>query len=420
MQNPLRRQEITGKDVTMYQEGGVYLWSFINLPPIPDSKTLYSNLMYKALSLKKKPVWDTIKKHDIPRLVLDDMELTPAIFDKCLYPSRSVPRNQSCKGVRPVAVMQHAELKHRKQFVDFKNPDSCKQRDLSVVVMTMNRLHSLKRLLRSLGRAHYLPGNTIDLRITVDRDFNNNVDTELMEFLDSVSWKFGILDIQIWPKKMGIYGNWVHCWPAEQYPEKMYKAVVLLEDDLEVSPHYATWFIGAHLAYGNLSGVGAITGQRPELVAALNGPSSVKKQVPPHVKAFGYMQIATWSTSPTHAAWKGFREWVINKRAKDPDFSPLVEGIIPNEWYKNMKLNGEEEGMWEMWYIRYMDDMKLHTVYPWVQNGDETMVGNWKEPGLHFSGFNWLDFPITTEWDGRLLTQDPLPLVGYDLDFKKT
>jgi hypothetical protein len=67
-----------------------------------------------------------------------------------------------------------------------------------------------------------------------------------------------------------------------------------------------------------------------------------------------------------------------------------------------------------------MDDMKLHTVYPWVQKGDETMVGNWKEPGLHFSGFNWLDFPITTEWDGRLLIQNPLPLVGYDLDFKKT
>jgi hypothetical protein len=420
MQNLLRRREVKGTSITVYQEEGLYLWSFLHLPPTPDSMTLYSNIMHRALTLKEEEQMKhgTLKQYNLLKSVLHDMELTPAVFDECCFASST--RISSCKGVRPVAVMQDRKSKHRKHFVDFSNSDVCKQRDLSVVVMTMNRFWSLKRLLRSLSKARYLPGNTIDLRITVDRDFNNNVDRNVMRLLDSFQWKFGILDIHVWPTKMGIYGNWVHCWPAEQYPEKMYKAVVLLEDDLEVSPHYATWFVGAHLAYGNLSGVGAITGQRPELVAALDGPPSVKSQVPPHVKAFGYMQIATWSTSPTHSAWKGFREWVINKRAKEPDFSPWVEGIVPNVWYNNQKHDGEEESMWEMWYIRYMDDMKLHTVYPWIQNGDETMVGNWKEPGLHFSGFNWLDFPITTEWDGRLLTQNPLPLVGYDLDFKKT
>jgi hypothetical protein len=79
----------------------------------------------------------------------------------------------------------------------------------------------------------------------------------------------------VWPQKVGLYGQWVHSWPAELYPEEMYKAVLLLEDDLEVSPHYAKWFIGAHQAYGGLPGVGAITGQRPNLVAA--GPLSLHR-----------------------------------------------------------------------------------------------------------------------------------------------
>ena len=297
----------------------------------------------------------------------------------------------------------------------------CKNRDMLLVVMTMNRPWSLKRLIHSLDQATYDEhggGGLVDLRVTVDRDHTGNVDAETMDFLNALQWKHGILEVHVWQEKVGLFGQWVDSWPAELYPENLYKAVILLEDDLEVSPHYAKWFIGAHESYGNITGVGAITGQRPILVAALNGPASLAEQVPSHVKAFGYLLMATWSLSPRHAVWRDFRKWVKDKRTNDPGFAPSVPGIVPNQWYEHFVTTGEQENMWEMWFIRFADERRLHTVYAWCEGGAKTIVGNWMEAGLHFSGEPVLDFPIATEWSGDLLAQHPLPLVGYDLLFQ--
>ena len=432
-QNLLSRPEMTEttSDLVFYWDHEMYCGCFIRFSPAPASLRFYKEVMDRMQTIHSNG--GTTNDQILLNMVVADQLPNYTLFDRCLYRSGTfntggyvLEYQRACQGVLPVAqhhnwiVGASSKVQKAKESGGWFMSDdenSCRQRDLLLVVMTMNRAHSLKRLIHSVDTARYMPGSTVDLRVTVDRDYSGGVDEETTSFLGSLQWAHGIFEVIVWPKKVGLYGQWVHAWPAELYPENLYKAVILLEDDLEVSPDYAQWFIGAHQAYGGVQGVGAITGQRPNLVAAVNGPKSVAGQVPEGVKAFGYMLIATWSLSPKHSVWSEFRRWVLDKRANSPDFVPLVPGIVPNQWYEHFKSKGEEENMWEMWFIRFMDDRKLHTVYPWVDGGQKTVVGNWMEAGLHFSGTPSLDFPVSREWNVGLLTQTPLPLVGYALKF---
>ena len=431
-QNLLNRPEMTEtvSDLVFYWDHEMFCGCFIRFSPTAASLNFYKEVMDRMQKIHS--AGGTTNDQELLNAVVAVQRPNHTQFDKCLYRSGTfntggymLEYQQACQGITPVA--QHHNWivgsgskvnMSKKSGGWFMSDDDkkCQQRDLLLVVMTMNRAKSLERLINSLDTAHY-PSDSVDLRVTVDRDYSGNVDAKTINYLDALQWSHGMFEIVVWPKKVGLYGQWIHAWPAELYPEELYKVVILLEDDLEVSPHYASWFLGAHQSYGSIPGVGAITGQRPNLVAAVNGPKSVAGQVPEGLKAFGYMLAATWSMSPKHAVWREFRQWVIDKRANSPDFVPIVSGIVPNQWYEHFKLSGEEETMWQMWFMRFMDDHTLHTVYPWVDGGHKTLVGNWMEAGLHFGGAPILDFPIADEWDGALLKQHNLPLVGYDLQF---
>lgn len=432
-QNLLNRPEITQQvsDLVLFWDFNNFCGCFIRFAPAPGALLFYREIMRRMEQNQQQGGMtnDQILLNSVVAELLPNYTL----FDPCLYRSglstrtKLLHRNASeCLGKYPVA--QHHNwivgLQNKEQMAKeeggwfLREGDmACSTRDIRLVVMTMNRAWSLERLLKSLDQATYPPSASIDLQVAVDRDFSENVDQATMSILGSLDWRHGIYEVKVWPRKVGLYGQWVDSWPAELYPDDLYKAVIFLEDDLEVSQHYFKWFVGAHGRYGEEQGVGAVTGQRPNLVAAIDGPPSVESAVPKGTKAFGYMLMATWSLSPKPRIWREFRQWVQDKRANEPGFIPSVPGIVPDRWYSHFRSKGEEENMWEMWFIRFMDERQLHTVYPWVRDGQEAMVGNWKEAGLHFSGIPILDFPICQTWDDMLLEESPLPLVGYDLKF---
>ena len=73
--------------------------------------------------------------------------------------------------------------------------------------------------------------------------------------------------------------------------------------------------------------------------------------------------------------------------------------------------------MWEMWLLRFMHDENLYTLYPWVENGAQTIVCNWRERGLHFEGGSGQDFPLATSLPSGLLTQSFVPRVDWGVAF---
>ena len=203
----------------------------------------------------------------------------------------------------------------------------CAARDLRVVVMTMNRAQSLSRLLQSL---HASEAPMMDVHVSVDTVLHGETDTATWVLVRSMqaAWTKGFFTLKLWDRNVGIFGNWVDAWEAERFDPNLYKAVVLMEDDLEVSPWFGRWFIGAHERYHD-SRVGAVTGMRAQLVARGDGVF----KAPDDVKAFAYRLMGTWSFSPTHETWVKFRSWVKETRA-DPNYKPYVDGIIPTAWYQ--------------------------------------------------------------------------------------
>ena len=446
-QNPLLQPEIAGStadgvdpnDLFLYWDHVMYGGGFIVFPANETSKVFYADIMNQMRhSGGDQP---TINDQQLLNTYIKENNIKFKTLDDCRYRSgfyyRSPEYQEKCKDVRPV-VQQHnwiVGLGTKEEFAKSHNAwflsdngAQCAQRDLRLVVMTMNRAQSLRRLIDSLQDAKYpssLPQMTVDLQITVDIDNDGGIDPDTKAYLDTLTtWDHGFLEIKVWPKHMGLLGQWIDAWPCEEYPPELYKAVIFLEDDLEVSPYYFEWFLDAHRVYGSqIPNIGAITGQRPALVAA-HSASSMDQLIPIGMHAFAYKLMATWSLSPKYEVWKQFRSWF---REKQPDFVPSVEGIIPWEWYQSFVSQGRTDRMWEMWYIKFTDEFNYYTVYPWVQEGKETIVANWMERGLNYQGQEnqkKTDYPLfsmSVRNHSSLLTkQCPLPYVEWDVIFQSS
>ena len=240
-----------------------------------------------------------------------------------------------------------------------------------LVVLTCNRARSLGRLLRSLVGATYdgLPAN---LHVHQDRDAKDELDLEVKKVVDELAWPHG-------SKELAIF----------------------LEDDLEVSRYFARWFLAAHKHFTQDESVSCFSAMRAQLRAAdLRGEGLMENTVPETVRGFKYKLMGTWSFSPKARHWFFFRQW-FHKVSKISNFKPTVEGIIPSTWYEEFLRKGTQSSMWEMWYIRFMDQKQKFCVYPWVKYR-KTLVANWREPGLHYSGPATMDYPVLTEWDPSL------------------
>ena len=116
--------------------------------------------------------------------------------------------------------------------------------------------------------------------------------------------------------------------------------------------------------------------------------------------------------SPTHDAWRRFRAWV--KHAVSSGVDPVVDGTVPGEWFRQFKINGQADSMWEIWLLRFMHDQGLYTLYPWIRDGSETIVCNWREKGLHYDS-GGRDFPLSADLPRDLLTHSFVPYADWGL-----
>jgi Nucleotide-diphospho-sugar transferase len=424
--------EAPSADLTLYWDGTMFGGGFILFAPTAAARDFYASVMARLQSGIAQG--DFTNDQFILNQELDRQpNVTRAEFDRCQFRSglfysddRGAELRVRCQNARPM-VQQHNWVvgngrkidlakEHGAWYLSAETPAPvCARRDLRVLVMTMDRPSSLHRLLLSLRAAHYPQGARVDVRVTVDRRPDAPHDDDTMALLAEFDWRHGFFEVHAWPEPVGIFGQWVDAWPCEQFPSGLYRAAVLLEDDLEVSPAYFEWFVGAHEAYA-APDLGAVTGMRAQLVAQTGVPQTVAELVPQGVQVFAYRLIATWSMSPTHDAWRRFRAWVKIARA-DPGYDPAVDGTHPGDWYRAFKAAGTHESMWEIWFLRFMHDQNLYTLYPWIDGGARTVVCNWRERGLHYDGDPARDFPLVSSLPANLLAQAVVPYVDWGLAF---
>jgi len=294
-------------DLTLYWDGTMYGGGFIRFAATEAARAFYANAVVSRLEAEiAKGAFGT-NDQDLLNQGLGAVRFSE--FDRCAFrtgmfyhPLHSAAHQARCKGTRPM-VQQHNWVSGNANKIQmakdhgawFLDGSTCKRRDLRAVVMTMDRPHSLERLLLSLKGAAYPADARIDVQVSVDRRSKDQPhDPATMALLQAFEWPHGVFEIQAWPEPVGIFGQWVDSWPCELFPPALYDAVVLLEDDLEVSPRYHEWFIDAHKAYA-APDIGAVTGMRAQLVARQGARLTVDQLVPKGIGVFAYRLIATWS-----------------------------------------------------------------------------------------------------------------------------
>ncbi|KAJ8311400.1 hypothetical protein KUTeg_010755 [Tegillarca granosa] len=250
--------------------------------------------------------------------------------------------------------------------------------DLRIIVIVYDRAESMKRLLNSLNEADYL-GDCVILDIWIDRSIDNVIDPVTYKMASEFTFKHGICRVHNQTDHVGIYGQWMKTWhPADDSHE----IAVFLEDDLTVSPYFYKWLKAVHKMYDDnpyINGYSLYS-------LSVRHKDTMKYRIlpnfiPPEHVVYLYPLLATWGFSPSKQNWMKFISWFY-RVSRDPEFQPIIPGLMASAWYQKLKERNRTDTMWSMWHIYYAWKNSEFTMHPNLPERQSLAV-NWKEPGLH-------------------------------------
>jgi len=123
-------------------------------------------------------------------------------------------------------------------------------RRYGIVVVGFNRVDSISRLLYSIDKAYY--DEKVDLIISIDNSGANVVE----QFAEKFNWAFGEKIIKVSDVRLGLRNHILKC--GNYLNEFGYDAIIILEDDLFVSPgffNYAKQAVDFYKGDQNIAGI---------------------------------------------------------------------------------------------------------------------------------------------------------------------
>lgn len=228
---------------------------------------------------------------------------------------------------------------------------------VAVIAVGYNRPASMKRLLDSIIAAEY-DGNELDLIISIDR---GEKQAQIIDVAKSFEWKHGKKIIRAFEEKQGLRNHIIQCGDFT----KEYDAVVVLEDDLEVSKWFFNYVKQVVEFYENDEHIAGISLYKHQSHLGVYRPFEPLNN--------GYdvylMQFAmSWGQCWTRRMWTGFKEWYIENEGKDLKQGNILPEYIA-EWNKQS---------WLKYYMRYIVEKDKYFVYPHF-----SLSTNFSEAGEH-------------------------------------
>lgn len=226
---------------------------------------------------------------------------------------------------------------------------------IPIVVVAFNRPRSLKRLLDSLTKASY-PHNDIDLILSIDKGESNQ---DVLALANEFEWERGQKKVMYQEDNLGLRKHILKCGGLSLE----YGAVIVLEDDLYVSPNFyvfAEQALKFSLSEPEIGGVSLYNHQlnvhtRDNFSALEDGYDN------------WYFQFASsWGQAWTKEQWSGFMEWYDGEPDIDADqhVPPYVRSWSPKSWLK--------------YNIAYLVEKNLYFLYPKV-----SLTTNFSDAGTH-------------------------------------
>lgn len=307
------------------------------------------------------------------------------------------------------------------------------RRTFTIVILTMNRLHSLQRLVQSLMHPDCRYGDfdmAVNLEFHIDRP-RKGADAawwDTVRWTANATWPHGSVRSLVARENMGLRGSWFRAWRPASDRDR----AIILEDDVEVSPPWFRWLNGAHDAYARNENVAGFSLQRQDLVP-LKDKRRSQSEVPSNDnEPFLYSLPGSIGFAPNAKVWRRFLEWT--ECALCNNVNVFVEGLVTSDWWNRL----DKRSMWTQHLVYYMYHNDLYCVYQFPKNNAQALSLHWKEKGEHFDGkdattshekvldpiglgnFTFPKNPRKYDWGANIVTSSPPKTlllsadVGYD------
>lgn len=245
------------------------------------------------------------------------------------------------------------------------------QADIAIIVVAYNRPQSLNRLLWSLQTADYTGFANIPLIISIDYSGDDKCEAIASRF----DWKHGEKKIIAHTQNLGLKNHILQCGDMAL----RYDGVIVLEDDLFVSPAFYPY---AQQAYRFYKDAEAIAG-----IGLYNYPFNEIAFCPFEPIADGYdnyfMQVpCSWGQLWTKQQWQNFKAYY--SAAADFNFHLLPE--VVQAW--------PSATSWKKIFYQYIVERNLYFLYPRI-----SLTTNFGDKGQHHSA-------ETMVWQSALLLRN--------------
>ena len=216
------------------------------------------------------------------------------------------------------------------------------QADIAIVVAAYNRPLSLQRLLQSLQKGNYASYQNITLVISIDHSGTN----DCAAIASAFEWKLGNKEVIAHPAKQGLKNHILFCGDLSE----RFDAVIILEDDLFVSPAYYQYAQQAYHFYQHEEYVAGIALYQPVFNETAYCPFE-----PLHDGYDTYfMQVpCSWGQLWTKEQWRKFRSYVNTDAVREH------QHYLPHnvqQW--------PDASSWKKMFYSYLAAHQLYFVYP--------------------------------------------------------
>lgn len=237
-----------------------------------------------------------------------------------------------------------------------------------IVVVAYKRIHTLKRLLDSIGKAVYR-SKDITLIISIDYHPENS---EIIECARLFRWIYGEKIIKTHDENMGLKRHIIECGDYAL----SYGAAIILEDDEVVAPTFYEYAKQAHEFYcgdERIAGISLYGHEWNDYAGKKFQPVFSNGDV--YFGQFSCTRGQSWSAEQ----WKNFRTWYTDRTEVKCD------ELLPPPIYKWRE-------SWGKYFVRYLIEEDKYYVIP--RRPVSTVFG---EVGTHASKIE-LEFQIALYW----------------------
>lgn len=275
---------------------------------------------------------------------------------------------------------------------------------IAIATIAYNRIDSIKRLLTSLTNAYYNNEN-VTLIISIDKS-----DTDIVEkYADSFVWQHGEKRVIKHSKNLGLRK---HVLSIGGYLEE-YDAVIVLEDDLIVSPNFYLFAKSAVEHYYNNDSIAGISLYSFAVNYQNHQPFYPLKN---EYDVFFMNCAQSWGQVWMRAQWHNFKKW-YERHNDEFEYSPNLPKTICN-WPKSS---------WLKYHTRYCIEENKYFVYPY-----QSYTSNCGDAGTHASFSNvtyqtcfnygkWLPLKLPNleegvQYDGFFENKNLPQIIGFNVD----